>query len=391
MPVLHAKLSASGAKRWLNCPGSVQASELYPSTTSIYAEEGTLAHSVAEETITTGEVSARTKRKIKLFYEEHDELNGSVEEMLESLDDYIAYVQEEFYDDRRLDPAAVLMTEQRVDFSKYVPGGFGTSDVILIRDKRLHIIDLKYGKGVEVSAEDNPQLSLYALGAIDTLESVYDIDEVVMTIYQPRIGNVSTAVTTRRELEAWGNDVVIPGAKLAASKDAPMAAGEWCQFCPHKAACRERARLLKEMEEYRLRISLTPEEIGEILSTGDMVKKFIEDVEKQALADALDGEEIPGWKVVEGRSNRKLAGSEDEIIRRAEDAGFDRSLLYETKMLGLTAMETLMGKKTFAKAMDGIIEKPAGKPTLVPESDRRPAIVNSSAEEDFAGEFNGGN
>lgn len=278
------------------------------------------------------------------------------------------------------------MTEQRVDFSKYVPGGFGTSDVIIIREGRLHIIDLKYGKGVEVSAEDNPQLMLYALGAICALEMIYDIDEVVMTIYQPRLGNVSSALTTRKELEAWGEDIVRPGAKLALSKNAPMEAGEWCQFCPHRSACKERAKALKELEEYRKSITLSPEEIGEILGTGALVKKFIEDVEKQALSDALQGETIPGWKVVEGRSNRKLTGTEDEVVKRAKAAGFDRSLLYETKMIGLTAMESLMGKKTFATAMADIIEKPAGKPTLVPESDKRPAIINGTAADDFAEE-----
>ncbi len=386
MPTVHAKLSASSAKRWLNCPGSIRASEGYPYTSSIYADEGTLAHAAAEEAINTEEISKQTIKKIDAFYEAHPELGGSSEEMLNDLSEYIDYVQEEYKDELRQDRAAKLMTEQMVDFSEYVPGGFGTSDVIIIRTGKLHIIDLKFGKGVEVSAEDNPQMKLYALGALAALDLVFEVEEVVMTIYQPRIGNISTSTISRQELESWGEVVVKPGAVAALKRNAPMAAGDWCQFCPHRVACKERAKVIEEMAKYRDSITLSSEDVANILANADLLVKFVDDIKEKALTDALQGEEIPGWKVVEGRSVRKFTGTENDIVNRAVLAGFKKPLLYETKMLTLSAIEKLMGKKTFAESMSDIVEKPAGKPTLVPESDKRPAIVNGSAIDDFAGE-----
>lgn len=386
MPRAHAKLPASGAHRWMNCPGSVKASELYPQTSSIYADEGTLAHSAAEETIETGAVSSSTLAKIKSFYEVYKELGGSVEEVQESIAGYVDYVKEEYADQLRQDPAAVLLTEQRVDFSKYVPGGFGTSDVVIIGDGQLHIVDLKYGKGVPVSAENNPQLRLYALGAIEALEAIYNINDVAMTIYQPRLDSVSTDIMSRKDLEAWGDEEVKPAAALALSKGAPFAAGDWCKFCPHRAKCKERAKVLEEIEAYREEISLDADDVAEILTKADQLTAFIDDIKEQALQDALNGVEIPGWKVVEGRSNRKFTGSEDDIVERAEAAGFDKALLYETKMITLTAIEKIMGKKAFAANMGDIVEKPIGKPTLAPESDKRPAYSTNAAIDDFADE-----
>lgn len=389
MPTKHAKLSASSSKRWLNCPGSVRASALYPSTSSIYADEGTLAHALAEELINDdySEYSAESELKVNAFYAEHPELGGSFDEMLREIGEYVEWVKEEFADECNVDASTELMTEQRVDFSKYVPGGFGTSDVVIIRDGRLHIIDLKYGKGVPVDAEENPQLRLYALGAIEALDLAYEIKDIVMTIYQPRLDHVSSDSISRYALEEWGEKVVKPGAKEALSKTAHFEAGDWCQFCPHRAACKERAKAFYEMEEYKDSISLNNDDYARILAAADGVAKFIEDVQANALSTVLNGGEIPGWKVVEGRSNKKFTGSEAEIIEHAGRAGYDRALLYETKMLSLSAIEKLLGKKNFAEYMSDIVEKPQGKPTLVPESDKRPAIVNNSAEDDFADEF----
>lgn len=387
MPELHAKLSSSASKRWLGCPGSVKLSEHYPNGSSIYADEGTIAHGVAEGMINKDDkLVQKYEVEAAKFYGEHPELNGTFLEMKMILQPYVDYVFEEYAEQVHEDGAAQLMTEERVDLTEYIPGGFGTSDVVILRQGRLHIIDLKYGKGVSVSAEDNPQLKLYALGTLARFDMLYDIEDVVMTIYQPRLDNVSTDTIKAKDLYAWGEEVIKPGARLALSEDAPVHAGDWCQFCPARYDCKERARDAMELQKYLGQMVLSPEEIAEILGKIDRLTKFAEDIKDSALTKALDGEEIPGWKVVEGRSIRKYVGSEEEIVRQCEGAGYDQALLYERKLLTITNMEKLMGKKQFAEVLGAYVEKPEGKPTLAPESDKRPAITNNSAAEDFADE-----
>ena len=387
MPELHAKLSSSASKRWLGCPGSVKLSEHYPNGSSIYADEGTIAHGMAEGMINKDDkLIQKYEVEAAKFYGEHPELNGTFLEMKMILQPYVDYVFEEYAAQVHEDGAAQLMTEERVDLTEYIPGGFGTSDVVILRQGRLHIIDLKYGKGVSVSAEDNPQLKLYALGTLARFDMLYDIEDVVMTIYQPRLDNVSTDTIKAKDLYAWGEEVIKPGAQLALSEDAPVHAGDWCQFCPARYDCKERARDAMELQKYLGQMVLSPEEIAEILGKIDRLTKFAEDIKDSALTKALDGEEIPGWKVVEGRSIRKYVGSEEEIVRQCEGAGYDPALLYERKLLTITNMEKLMGKKQFAEVLGAYVEKPEGKPTLAPESDKRPAITNNSAAEDFADE-----
>ena len=387
MPELHAKLSSSASKRWLGCPGSVKLSEHYPNGSSIYADEGTIAHGVAEGMISKDDkLVQKYEVEAAKFYGEHPELNGTFLEMKMILQPYVDYVFEEYAAQVHEDGAAQLMTEERVDLTEYIPGGFGTSDVVILRQGRLHIIDLKYGKGVSVSAEDNPQLKLYALGTLARFDMLYDIEDVVMTIYQPRLDNVSTDTIKAKDLYTWGEEVIKPGAQLALSEDAPVHAGDWCQFCPARYDCKERARDAMELQKYLGQMVLSPEEIAEILGKIDRLTKFAEDIKDSALTKALDGEEIPGWKVVEGRSIRKYVGSEEEIVRQCEGAGYDQALLYERKLLTITNMEKLMGKKQFAEVLGAYVEKPEGKPTLAPESDKRPAITNNSAAEDFADE-----
>lgn len=387
MPELHAKLSSSASKRWLGCPGSVKLSEHYPNGSSIYADEGTIAHGMAEGMISKDDkLVQKYEVEAAKFYGEHPELNGTFLEMKMILQPYVDYVFEEYAAQVHEDGAAQLMTEERVDLTEYIPGGFGTSDVVILRQGRLHIIDLKYGKGVSVSAEDNPQLKLYALGTLARFDMLYDIEDVVMTIYQPRLDNVSTDTIKAKDLYAWGEEVIKPGAQLALSEDAPVHAGDWCQFCPARYDCKERARDAMELQKYLGQMVLSPEEIAEILGKIDRLTKFAEDIKDSALTKALDGEEIPGWKVVEGRSIRKYVGSEEEIVRQCEGAGYDPALLYERKLLTITNMEKLMGKKQFAEVLGAYVEKPEGMPTLAPESDKRPAITNNSAAEDFADE-----
>lgn len=387
MPELHAKLSSSASKRWLGCPGSVKLSEHYPNGSSIYADEGTIAHGMAEGMIGKDDkLVQKYEVEAAKFYGEHPELNGTFLEMKMILQPYVDYVFEEYAAQVHEDEAAQLMTEERVDLTEYIPGGFGTSDVVILRQGRLHIIDLKYGKGVAVSAQDNPQLKLYALGTLARFDMLYDIEDVVMTIYQPRLDNVSTDTIKAKDLYAWGEEVIKPGAQLALSEDAPVHAGDWCQFCPARYDCKERARDAMELQKYLGQMVLSPEEIAEILGKIDRLVKFAEDIKDSALTKALDGEEIPGWKVVEGRSIRKYVGSEEEIVRQCEGAGYDQALLYERKLLTITNMEKLMGKKQFAEVLGAYVEKPEGKPTLAPESDKRPAITNNNAAEDFADE-----
>ena len=240
-PKGHAKLNSSASHRWMNCPGSVKASECFPASSSIYADEGTLAHEAAEQLIQTGKITPAHKGKITKFYKEHQELGGDADQVAKTLEPYVEFVHEELQDAKRTDPGAQLLTEQRVDLTPWIPGGFGTTDVAIIGGKTLHIIDLKYGKGVPVFAEGNSQLRLYALGTLDLLDTIYDIETVKMTIYQPRIDNVSSDSIPAETLKAWGEDEVKPAAALALTDNAPMAAGDWCQFCPARQSCRTRA------------------------------------------------------------------------------------------------------------------------------------------------------
>lgn len=383
----HAKLSASAAHRWLNCPGSVRIAELFPATTSIFAEEGTLAHKLGESLILTEDAPpVELLERIIKYYQSTPQLDGTVDEMRDYVSEYADFVREEYEEALRDDPAAAIMTEQRVDLTKWIPGGFGTTDAAVIGGNTLHIIDLKYGKGVPVSAVDNPQLRLYALGTLDMLDIVYDIHTVKMTICQPRLSNISTDTISAKELRRWGEYVIKPGAQEALKAHTYESAGPWCQFCPGKATCRERTEHNLAVEEFKRQKLLSPEEIGEILGKADDLAKWASDLKEEALNKALAGEHIPGWKVVAGRALRKYKGTEEEIVRQAEGAGYDRALLYESKLLSVTAMEKLMGKKRFSEVMGLYIEKPEGKPTIVPEADKRPAINNNTAADDFADE-----
>lgn len=387
MPDTHARLSCSAAKRWINCPGSVLVSEKFPQTSSSYAEEGTFAHSLAE-TILGGKVpGTKFKKEVDAFYELHPELGGSYAEMEDYIKGYCEFVLEELTAQLHEDLDADMMTEQRVDLNDYIEGGFGTSDTVIVREGFLHIIDLKYGKGVPVSAEDNPQLRLYALGTLSMLDPLYEITQVRMTIYQPRLDNISTDEMPAADLYTWGEEVVRPAAELALQPGAPFASGSWCQFCPARGTCRARTDHFQDIGIYQGKELLTNEELSLVLKEVDDLVKWATDVKDATLAKIMAGEEVPGWKAVEGRSIRRFCGSEADIVKAADSYGYSKALLYETKMLSLSAIEKVMGKKDFAAAMDGLVEKPQGRPTLAPESDKRKALVvdrNAEAAEDFA-------
>lgn len=387
MPSKHARLSASAANRWMHCPGSVKLSDLFPQGSTEYADEGTIAHSMAEHMIggtKTMKELVEDVRKAQDFYEKSS-LDGNATEMEHYISTYAEYVSEQYAAEKHIDPASQLYTEMQVSMEDYIPGGFGTSDVVIIRDGFLHVIDLKYGKGVPVEAEGNPQLRLYALGVLSELSLIYPVNRVQMTIYQPRLDNISSAEMTAEELTAWGEEEVRPAAKLALTDDAPFHAGDWCRFCPARARCKERAKIFDDMIEYQKLNTLSSREVADILGRVDMLLKWADDVKTMALKEALDGEIFPGWKLVAGRrGNRRYAVSDDQIAETAIKAGFQREMLFESKLLSVTQMEKMMGKKKFQEVLGSSVETPEGKPTLVPDTDKREPLDITNAKDDFA-------
>ena len=370
----HAVLSASSAKRWINCPPSARLCENYDDKGSDYAAEGTDAHALCEY-----------KLKKLLGIEATDpteDLTWYNEEMNECAEGYTSYILELVEKAKQTCSDPVVLIEQRVDFSRWVPEGFGTADCIVIADGVMNVVDYKHGKGIEVSAAENPQMMLYALGALEIFDGIYDIDEVRMTIYQPRKSNISVSVIEKDELLEWVQNGLIYKAKLAYEGQGEFHCGEWCRFCKAKAECRERAAANLELARYEFQepALLSDDEIAEILGRIDELTAWASDIKEYALKQAINGKQWTGWKLVEGRSNRKYI-NENVAAKIVEDAGFDP---YEHKVLGITAMQKMLGKAKFSELLGDFIEKPQGKPTLVPMSDKRPAM--NTAKNDFTEE-----
>ena len=369
-PKAHAILSASSSHRWLNCPPSARLCEAYEDKGSDYAAEGTDAHSLCEY-----------KLRIALGMEATDpteHLTWYNEEMLDCANGYASYILElvEAAKETCADP--VVLIEQRVDFSRWVEQGFGTSDAIIISDGTLHVVDYKHGLGVLVDADNNPQMMCYALGALELFDAIYDIDTVAMTVYQPRRQNVSTFKMSRDDLYRWAEEVLKPTAELAFSGDGNFLCGEWCGFCKAKHECRARAEanLMLAQYDFKLPPLLEDTEIEVILSRADQLVSWINDIKEYALQQAISGKEWTGFKLVEGRSNRRYT-DEAAVTQAVTNAGFDP---YERKLLGITAMQKLLGKSRFDELLSPYIEKPQGKPTLVPESDKRPVMNNAKTD-----------
>lgn len=375
MATKHAVLSASSSERWLNCPPSARLCEAYEDKGSDYAAEGTDAHTLCEY---------RLKQALGIPAEDPIEnLSWYNEEMEECAAGYAAYVVELLETAKQTCTDPVVMIEQRVDFSRWVQDGFGTADCILIADGVLNIVDYKHGKGVEVSAEGNTQLSLYSLGALEIFDGIYDIDRVCVHIFQPRKSNVVSSMMDKADLYEWADTELTQKAQLAYEGQGDFSCGEWCRFCKAKAECRERAEANLALARYEFQSPalLDDEEIADILGKVDALTAWASDVKEYALQQAVSGKEWTGWKLVEGRSNRKYT-SEAAVATTVEGAGFDP---YERKVLGVTAMQKMLGKTRFEELLAPYIEKPQGKPTLVPESDKRPAM--NTAKNDFMEEF----
>lgn len=373
-PKGHAVLSASSSERWLHCPPSARLCESYEDKGSDYAAEGTDAHELCEY---------KLRKALGMEAQDPTEnLTWFNEEMSDCANGYAAYVLEQVEAAKQTCADPVVLIEQRVDFSRWVESGYGTADCIIIADGTLQIVDYKHGLGVLVSAEENPQMKCYALGALELFDDIYDIDSVQMTIYQPRRDNVSTYEITKDELYRWADEVLKPTADLAFVGDGNFLCGEWCGFCKAKHDCRARADANMELARYDFKLPplLTDEEVEEIISRVDDLVVWAADIKDYALQQAISGKEWNGWKLVEGRSNRKYT-NETVVAGAVTDAGFDP---YERKVLGVTAMQKLLGKSRFEELLAAYIEKPQGKPTLVPESDKRPAM--NTAKNDFTEE-----
>lgn len=357
----HALLSASSAHRWLNCPPSAVVSELYPRETSEYAAEGTMAHEVAE-------VVAR--------YNIHPETGRDgfapdvTTEMLDCAAGYRDYIKEHITGDD-----AVLLLEQRVDLSPWVPGGFGTCDCIVLQGTTMDVIDYKYGKGVAVDAVEHEQLMLYGLGALNDYGIAYDVETVRLHIYQPRINNVSVWAITAADLLAWGEQVK-PIAETAAKGEGDYLAGDWCKFCPHAGQCKTLTATCTEfVETHDLRVAvpvLAPHEVADVLRLEPLVTLWLKRVKSHALAAMLDGKEVPGYKVVEGKLGNRKWTDELAVLDVLTGQGYDRADVTETKLLSPAAMDKAVGRKKAAELLADYIDRAPGAPTIVPESDKRP-------------------
>lgn len=385
MPDVHALLSASGAAKWLNCPPSARLEEKFPNESSEYAREGTVAHALAEISAgyNLGNFTKRTfnARKKKLLATEDGEKFYN-EEMQEHATEYAELIYGKLKEAKENCPDAFAELEVRVDFSKWVPEGFGTGDCIIVADDWLEIIDLKYGKGHRVEAAGNPQMRLYALGALEYYGQLYDIENVRMTIYQPRLSGVqSSDEITVKELLEWAENTVKPNAELAFAGEGEFGPSEeTCKFCRAKEECRARyEKNLALFDEGVDPLLITPDEAGAVLEKAKDIRAWLTDLENLVQSTILSGTSVVGWKIVEGRSNRKIADS-TKAVEAFKKAGYEEAVLYkEPELITLTQMEKDFGKKAVAKILAGLIEKPQGKPTLAPESDKRPAFQPEEA------------
>ena len=369
----HALLSPSSSHRWLNCTPSALLESKFPGGSSSAAEEGTVAHAFCEHKLKKA-LRRRSKRPVSDY---------DSDEMQEYTDSYVDYVLEQLEVAKQTCKDPMVLIEQKVDFSEYVPDGYGTADCIIVSDDALQIIDFKYGLGVLVDAEQNTQLMCYSIGALNIFDSLYDIKQVTMHIFQPRRENVQSWTILVDELKAWAENELKPKAQMALNGEGEYNPGEWCQFCKAAVRCRARAeeKLRLAQQEFKMPPLLTDSEIEEVLTILPDLTKWADGILAYATDAAVNhGKEWNGFKVVEGRSVRKYK-DEDKVAQAAKDHGYTD--IYRQSLITMTEMQKLMGKKNFEVILGDLIVKPKGKPTLVPVTDKRPAIDVTNANDEF--------
>lgn len=387
MPELHAPVGPSKAAQWMACTPSIRMEEGMPDKGSPYAAEGTLAHRL-------GELLLRERWEglditAELAEVQADPLYSN--EMREHMDGYAAFVEERMAEAKSRCPDPRIFIEQTVRFEEYIPEGFGTADCIILADGLMDVIDLKYGSGVPVSAEDNPQMKIYGLGSYLALSWAYDLPTIRLTIYQPRRDSVSVWSISAEDLLAWAEKELKPKAALAWAGEGECSPGETqCRWCRAAPVCRALKEYQMEIAKYDFADARTmePEEVAEVLTRLPSLQKWAESVKEYALNAALNGASFPGFKIVEGRSNRRYI-DEHAVFLRLKKAGYPTAELYKPReLLGITAMEKLVGRKHLEELVGGLIEKPVGAPTLVPDSDKRPQLNTAAqAAEDFKEEI----
>lgn len=369
----HAFLSPSGSHRWLNCTPSAMLESEFPGGSSSAAEEGTAAHAFCEHKLKKA-LRRRSKRPVSDY---------DSDEMQEYTDSYVDYVLEQLEVAKQTCKDPMVLIEQKVDFSEYVPDGYGTADCIIVSDDTMRIIDFKYGLGVLVNAEQNTQLMCYSIGALNIFDSLYYIKEVTMHIFQPRRENVQSWTIPVDELKAWAENELKPKAQMALNGEGEYHPGEWCQFCKAAVRCRARAeeKLRLAQQEFKMPPFLTDAEIEEVLTILPDLTKWADGILAYATDAAVNhGKEWNGFKVVEGRSVRKYK-DEELVAQAAKDHGYTD--IYRQSLITMTEMQKLMGKKQFDQILGDLIVKPQGKPTLVPVTDKRPAMNVTNANNEF--------
>lgn len=387
----HALLSASGAGRWLNCTPSAKLEDEYgEKKSSIYAEEGTLAHELSELYLSKDVLGTINEQDFDSRLEEIMANSLFNEEMLEVVPIYTDYCSAQLAEAKTANPFAIMEIEQKLDLTAFVPESFGTSDCVIINDNLMEVIDLKYGKGVPVYAEWNKQLMLYGLGALQKYDTMYDISEVRLTIVQPRINNISSWQISVKELRKWAEEELKPKAKLAFNGEGELNAGDWCRFCAVRNQCRKLYEQQLEIAQHEFADAalLTDDEIADVVKRTPKLIEWANSIAEYAQAKALnENKQWPGLKLVEGISRRKWLDEDkavNAIFARLPELSEDE--IFNTKLKPITSIEKLVGKTRFADILADVVIKPQGKPTLVPLEDKRPAIGYAQAQLDFKDE-----
>lgn len=373
-PEVHSVLGASAADRWMNCTPSAQLTAGMEDEATTFAAEGTAAHALCEW---------KVRKALKMRAGRRPTSDYWTDEMEEFTDDYRNFIMDLVGQAKLTCKDPVTLIEQHLDFSCYVPDGFGTGDFLLVADRELNVVDFKYGRGVAVYADHNPQMMLYALGALNLFDCLYDIEQVTMTIFQPRLSSISTWTISAEELYKWAEEVLKPKAELAAKGEGEFISGSWCRFCKARNTCRARAESFLELAkmEFQPPALLSDEEVAEVMEKAAELSKWASDVMAYAQAEAIEnGKHWNGYKLVEGRSTRRFI-DEKKVEEAAKGAGYTD--IYNKSLITLTAFEKLMGKDTFKEVLGSYVTKPAGKLTLVPVSDKRPEVTVNTVNDEF--------